>query len=175
VTKNAKNKMPAYKGKLTDAQIKNLETYRNSRSRTLPAVESANRLYLCSVDYYTGAHRHCGGCARSHGYAWRQDSPFLAFFIFPILAGSLGYNHHMERSKQTTFCLSCHVMEPYGRSLHVDDPTWLPAAHYQNNRVPRDEACYTCHTVGAGGLLILAGIAVYLLSLVSWTNEQRSE
>lgn len=71
---------------------------------------------------------------------------FLALFIFPILAGSLGYEEHMERSKETSFCLSCHVMEPYGRSLHVDDPTWLPAAHYQNNRVPRDNACYTCHT-----------------------------
>jgi len=71
---------------------------------------------------------------------------FLALFILPVLSGLLGYEQHMERSKQTTFCLSCHVMEPYGRSLHVDDPTWIPAAHYQNNRVPRDEACYTCHT-----------------------------
>jgi cytochrome c-type protein NapC len=71
---------------------------------------------------------------------------FLALFIFPILAGSLGYEQHMERSKQTTFCLSCHVMEPYGRSLSVDDPTWIPAAHYQNHRVPHEEACYTCHT-----------------------------
>jgi len=71
---------------------------------------------------------------------------FLALFIFPILAGSLGYEQHMERSKQTTFCLSCHVMEPYGRSLNVDDPTWIPAAHYQNHRVPHEEACYTCHT-----------------------------
>ena len=70
---------------------------------------------------------------------------FLAFFIFPILAASLGYQQHMEHSKETSFCLSCHLMEPYGRSLHVDDPTWLPASHYQNNRVPRDHACYTCH------------------------------
>jgi cytochrome c-type protein NapC len=71
---------------------------------------------------------------------------FLALFIFPVLSLSLGYSHHMDRSKETSFCLSCHVMEPYGRSLHVDDPTWLPAAHFQNNRVPRDEACYTCHS-----------------------------
>lgn len=71
---------------------------------------------------------------------------FLALFIFPIVAGSLGYEEHMERSKETSFCLSCHVMEPYGRSLHVDDPTWVPAAHYQNNRVSPENACYTCHT-----------------------------
>ncbi|HWY68699.1 MAG TPA: hypothetical protein VNX88_08545 [Terriglobales bacterium] len=71
---------------------------------------------------------------------------FLALFVFPLLAVALGYQHHMDRATQTSFCLSCHVMEPYGRSLHVDDPSWLPAAHYQNHRVPHDEACYTCHT-----------------------------
>ena len=71
---------------------------------------------------------------------------FVALFIFPILAVGLGYQHHMDRSKETSFCLSCHLMEPYGRSLHVDDATWIPASHYQNNRVSRDEACYTCHS-----------------------------
>jgi len=28
----------------------------------------------------------------------------------------------------------------------VDDPSYIPAAHFQNHRVPPDEACYTCHT-----------------------------
>jgi cytochrome c-type protein NapC len=37
-------------------------------------------------------------------------------------------------------------MGPYGKSLYVDDPSFIPAAHFQNARVPRDEACYTCHT-----------------------------
>jgi cytochrome c-type protein NapC len=37
-------------------------------------------------------------------------------------------------------------MDDHGRSLLIDDPSFLPAAHYQNNRVPRDQACYTCHT-----------------------------
>jgi len=62
---------------------------------------------------------------------------------------------HIERSKQTQFCLSCHIMEPYGRSLRVDDASYIPAAHFQNNRVPRDEACYTCHadyTLYTGGI-----------------------
>jgi cytochrome c-type protein NapC len=52
----------------------------------------------------------------------------------------------MQRTYQTRFCLSCHTMESYGRSLLVDDSTYLPAAHYQNGRIPRDQACYTCHT-----------------------------
>jgi cytochrome c-type protein NapC len=71
---------------------------------------------------------------------------FLGLFIFPVFAGLLGFDNHIERSKQTRFCLSCHIMEPYGRSLYVDDASYIPAAHFQNNRVPRDEACYTCHT-----------------------------
>jgi nitrate/TMAO reductase-like tetraheme cytochrome c subunit len=71
---------------------------------------------------------------------------FLAFLVLPLLATAMGLSAHMEQSKTTEFCLSCHVMEPYGRSLQVDDETWLPAQHYQNNRIPRDKACFTCHT-----------------------------
>ena len=71
---------------------------------------------------------------------------FLALFIFPALAGLLGLENHMERSKQTAFCLTCHVMGDYGKSLYVDDKSYIPAGHFQNGRVPRDQACYTCHT-----------------------------
>jgi cytochrome c-type protein NapC len=71
---------------------------------------------------------------------------FLAFFIFPVFAGLLGFENHMERAKQTSFCLSCHIMGQYGQSLYVDDASYIPAAHFQNGRVPRDQACYTCHT-----------------------------
>src|ERR1700694_1076852 len=80
---------------------------------------------------------------------------FLGCFALPVFAGVLGFENHVERSKQTQFCLSCHIMEPYGRSLNVDDPSYIPAAHFQNNRVPRDEACYTCHTdytLSTGGI-----------------------
>ncbi|HJZ67522.1 MAG TPA: NapC/NirT family cytochrome c [Blastocatellia bacterium] len=71
---------------------------------------------------------------------------FLSIFIFPALAGSMGVSEHMERSKKTEFCTSCHLMQNYGESLFVDDSAYVPAAHFQNNRVPRDKACYTCHT-----------------------------
>ena len=37
-------------------------------------------------------------------------------------------------------------MSDHGRSLYIDDPSFLPAAHYQNHRVPPEQACYTCHT-----------------------------
>jgi cytochrome c-type protein NapC len=71
---------------------------------------------------------------------------FLVLFLLPLLCTAMGASHHLERSKQTAFCLSCHIMEPYGKSLFVDDPSYLAAAHFQNHRVPAEEACYTCHT-----------------------------
>src|SRR5215471_1792872 len=70
---------------------------------------------------------------------------FLALCAMPIVTSLWAFDEHMERSKQTAFCVSCHVMQPYGRSLYVDDKSWIPAVHFQNNRVPRDHACFTCN------------------------------
>jgi cytochrome c-type protein NapC len=71
---------------------------------------------------------------------------FVAFLILPVLCMAGGASEHLDRSKRTQFCLSCHVMESHGKSLYVDDPSYLAAAHFQNHLVPVDEACYTCHT-----------------------------
>ena len=71
---------------------------------------------------------------------------FVALFILPIVATVLGASIHLENSTSTQFCLSCHIMGNHGKSLYIDDPTYLPAAHFQNNRIPKDHACYTCHT-----------------------------
>lgn len=68
------------------------------------------------------------------------------FFLLPVLVTWNGFSEHLESSKSTKFCLSCHVMTPNGQSLYYDDPEYLPAAHFQNRRIPRDHACYTCHT-----------------------------
>ena len=71
---------------------------------------------------------------------------FFVLFLLPLICAGMGTAYHMDRSKRTEFCLSCHEMEPYGKSLMVDDPGHLAAAHFQNHRVPFDQACYTCHT-----------------------------
>lgn len=71
---------------------------------------------------------------------------FVAILVLPILSGGFGVSEQLQRSKSTEFCLSCHVMEDYGKSLHIDDRGFIPAVHYQNNLVPRDQACFTCHT-----------------------------
>src|SRR3989304_5547017 len=62
----------------------------------------------------------------------------VAVAVLPAVATTFGMNAHLEASKSTEFCLSCHVMERYGESLLVDDQDHLPAAHFQNSRVPRD-------------------------------------
>ncbi|MGB6877361.1 MAG: NapC/NirT family cytochrome c [Candidatus Acidiferrales bacterium] len=70
---------------------------------------------------------------------------FIGLAILPALCLVGGMNTHIQRSETTRFCTSCHVMVPYGRSLYVDDPSYIPAAHFQNHRVPADMACYSCH------------------------------
>lgn len=71
---------------------------------------------------------------------------FAAMFLLPTVAMVMGSAEHLERSKQTEFCLSCHPMHDYGRSLLVDDKEFVPANHFQNKRISRDQACFTCHT-----------------------------
>src|SRR5579872_576168 len=71
---------------------------------------------------------------------------FVALFALPVMAAWAGFTEQMDRAESTKFCLSCHIMDGFGRTLYIDDPSYIPAAHFQNNRVPRDHACYTCHT-----------------------------
>ena len=71
---------------------------------------------------------------------------FFPLFLLPVVASGLGGWTHLEKSKRTEFCLSCHVMSDHGKSLYVDDSKFVPAVHFQNHRIPADEACFTCHT-----------------------------
>ena len=78
------------------------------------------------------------------GTAWKILA-FIGLCALPALCIVGGMNIHMQRSEQRQFCISCHAMVPYGQSLYVDDPTHIPAQHFQNHRVPPDTACYACH------------------------------
>jgi cytochrome c-type protein NapC len=71
---------------------------------------------------------------------------FGSLCILPALCIAMGMAAHMQRSEQTKFCISCHSMENYGKSLYLDDPKYVPAQHFQNHRIPPDMACYSCHT-----------------------------
>ncbi len=78
------------------------------------------------------------------GAGWKILA-FIGLCVLPALCIVGGMNTHMQRSEQTRFCISCHVMVPYGQSLYVDDASHIPAQHFQNHRVPPDMACYSCH------------------------------
>lgn len=71
---------------------------------------------------------------------------FVALAVLPLLCSWGGFEEHMDRATSTQFCLSCHVMHDFGETLKYDDRSYIPAVHYQSNLVPRDHACYTCHS-----------------------------
>jgi len=70
----------------------------------------------------------------------------LGVFFLPASAGMTGLAVGMERSKEKSFCLSCHEMERYGRSLEVDDDDYIPATHAQRGLIQGKDICFTCHT-----------------------------
>ena len=65
--------------------------------------------------------------------------------FIPALAVVLGDVVLMERSKQTEFCGSCHVMEPVLESVLGDDGS-LASFHVAEGIVPLATACFTCHS-----------------------------
>jgi nitrate/TMAO reductase-like tetraheme cytochrome c subunit len=66
--------------------------------------------------------------------------------VYPSFIAVMGTSAHVEHSKTVAFCTSCHAMDRHGQSLLIDNPRYLPAAHFQNGRVPRETACFACHT-----------------------------
>jgi len=70
----------------------------------------------------------------------------VALLALPFALLWLGMDVHVHHSKNTSFCLSCHVMHPYGESLTELDEGMLAAVHFQSRYVPKEEACYSCHT-----------------------------
>ena len=70
----------------------------------------------------------------------------VAFIGLPALCVWAGTSVQLENSQRTDFCLSCHVMQDYGASMEMDDPTLLAAPHFQNHWVDQKRACYECHT-----------------------------
>jgi len=70
----------------------------------------------------------------------------VVFAFFPTVWGGAIMLHGMGQMKEVDFCGSCHIMEPYLASLESEDEYSIPAIHYQNNWVPKQTACYDCHS-----------------------------
>ena len=62
----------------------------------------------------------------------------IAMLVVPLGLTSGAAVTVVRQSATTSFCLSCHEMEPYGRSLLVDDEEFVPAMHFQHRRVSRE-------------------------------------
>ncbi|HCQ00478.1 MAG TPA: hypothetical protein DIT99_07160 [Candidatus Latescibacteria bacterium] len=79
---------------------------------------------------------------------------FCALFLLPISVGLMGGLIQSDQAQTTEYCLSCHIMDDWGKSLHVDDNEFVPADHFQNYLVPQDRSCYVCHSdqVWYGGI-----------------------
>jgi len=69
---------------------------------------------------------------------------FVSLCALPALCIGVGMSFQNQRSKQTRFCISCHELQ--GASLHLLNPNYIPAHHFQDHLVPPDRACFTCHT-----------------------------
>lgn len=72
----------------------------------------------------------------------------MALLGVPLFLLWVGMDQHVQESKDTSFCLSCHAMHPYGESVTEKgyEEGNLAAVHFQNRYMPRKQACYTCHT-----------------------------
>jgi len=70
----------------------------------------------------------------------------VAAFVLPGVSVLAAAGVTMKKSRNVSFCMSCHEMGPYGESLEIDDEEVIPAVHFQNNLVERGAACYECHT-----------------------------
>ncbi|MEM6729945.1 MAG: NapC/NirT family cytochrome c [Myxococcota bacterium] len=70
----------------------------------------------------------------------------IGMAVLPLAVALGGLAAGVQESSKTRFCLSCHEMTSYGKTLFVDNTDALAAAHYQNRLIDRDTTCYRCHT-----------------------------
>lgn len=70
----------------------------------------------------------------------------FALVVAPILLTGASVTVGIHESSRTSFCMGCHEMEPYAKSLFVDNTQALAAMHYQKRLVERDSTCFSCHT-----------------------------
>jgi nitrate/TMAO reductase-like tetraheme cytochrome c subunit len=69
----------------------------------------------------------------------------LALGMLPVFASILGAGAVMETAKEPERCMTCHVMEPYGKDMHDPKSDKLAALHFRNRWI-RQNQCYECHS-----------------------------
>lgn len=76
---------------------------------------------------------------------WGRVALMVGLLVLPLLLSAGSVSCGLRDSSRTEFCLSCHEMQRYGKSLFADNRAALSAVHYQNRLVDRDSTCFTCH------------------------------
>jgi cytochrome c-type protein NapC len=76
---------------------------------------------------------------------WGRIALLAGVVAVPVLSSGAGLTYGVRESSTTRFCLSCHEMQPYGKSLFADNRRALSATHYQNRLIDRERTCYGCH------------------------------
>ncbi len=71
---------------------------------------------------------------------------FVCLGMVPVAWGTVVIYYDLTQVQSVSFCSKCHIMTKYVDSLNVNSSDPLSAVHYQNNWVPQETACYTCHT-----------------------------
>jgi cytochrome c-type protein NapC len=79
------------------------------------------------------------------GQPWGRLVLLVGAGVVPLFATAGGMGVGYRESSRTRFCLECHEMKPYGMSLFADNPSAVPAVHYQSRLIERDTTCYACH------------------------------
>ncbi len=69
----------------------------------------------------------------------------LGLVALPVLAFALANAVLLERSKNTEFCMSCHIMEPLLAVVGEQEPT-LASVHISRGAVRTHQSCYGCHS-----------------------------
>jgi len=69
----------------------------------------------------------------------------LGLVALPVVAFALSNAVLLERSKNTDFCMSCHIMEPLLEVVSEEEPT-LASLHISRGAVRTYQSCYGCHS-----------------------------
>jgi cytochrome c nitrite reductase small subunit len=69
----------------------------------------------------------------------------VGLVALPLTAFALADAVLLERSKNTDFCMSCHVMEPLLAVVSETEPT-LASVHISRGALRTHQSCYGCHS-----------------------------
>ena len=81
-------------------------------------------------------------------FSHKSQKILMSFIIifFTALIGMAAGVSDMKKMMSVEFCSQCHEMKYFRQSLDAEDSEVLSAVHWQNNYVPKDTACFACHT-----------------------------